>query len=498
MSSGGGGSKSTTVQRSDPWSGQQPYLQDIYKRAGNLPQQQYYPGQTVVPYSQFTTDTAGAMYNRGVQGSPDIAQARAAQAGTAGLSGYLGGGAMGAPGFNEIWPMLNTQSAQQDISALRTPQASSAFAQNQANILANGSPAFNELSAFNPMGPVAGQAAVLGQGAWGLTGTPELAGISGANPANMQLMDYFSRIGALGDTGAQWNNIAQDITGRVNQAASMVGRQGSGAWAGNLGQQLGLAGNQYLSDLQNRMLSQRGLQQQAAGDVFQQGLQQAGLRANILQGLNAQDIAARQSAAGLAQNAAGQRIGILQNLDAQDLARRSAAIQAMQGAGASDLARQQAAAQLALTQQGQQVSGLQNLMAQDLARRQAGIGGFGQIAQGAPSLAAQDYIDLAARLQAGGMGEQKAQEYIQDAVNRWNFSQQAPYNQLQAMSGIIQGGNPGGTTTTTSPNPNQGNPIAGIIGGATSGAGLASALKLTGPWGWGLAGLGGVLGGFGG
>lgn len=46
MSSGGGGN-TTTVQKSDPWSVQQPYLHTMYNQAIALPQQQYYPGQTV-------------------------------------------------------------------------------------------------------------------------------------------------------------------------------------------------------------------------------------------------------------------------------------------------------------------------------------------------------------------------------------------------------------------------------------------------------------------
>ena len=35
MNSGGGGN-TTTVQKADPWEGQQPYLKDIYAQTGGL------------------------------------------------------------------------------------------------------------------------------------------------------------------------------------------------------------------------------------------------------------------------------------------------------------------------------------------------------------------------------------------------------------------------------------------------------------------------------
>lgn len=46
MSSGGGGN-TTTVQKADPWEGQQPYLKDIYAQTGGL----YGSGMGYTPYS---------------------------------------------------------------------------------------------------------------------------------------------------------------------------------------------------------------------------------------------------------------------------------------------------------------------------------------------------------------------------------------------------------------------------------------------------------------
>ena len=47
MSSGGGGGNTTTVEKADPWEGQQPYLKDIYAQTGGL----YGSGMGYTPYS---------------------------------------------------------------------------------------------------------------------------------------------------------------------------------------------------------------------------------------------------------------------------------------------------------------------------------------------------------------------------------------------------------------------------------------------------------------
>jgi len=50
----GGGGNSTTTQKADPWSGQQPYLQDIFANAQQQFQAEgpnYFPGSTVTPYA---------------------------------------------------------------------------------------------------------------------------------------------------------------------------------------------------------------------------------------------------------------------------------------------------------------------------------------------------------------------------------------------------------------------------------------------------------------
>lgn len=49
MTGGGGGGTSTTVQKSDPWSGVQPYLTQMYQDVSNIPDAEYYPDKTYVP-----------------------------------------------------------------------------------------------------------------------------------------------------------------------------------------------------------------------------------------------------------------------------------------------------------------------------------------------------------------------------------------------------------------------------------------------------------------
>lgn len=80
MGGKGGGSSTTTVQKADPWSGQQPYLQDIFEQAKILYQNgsmapDYYPGKTVADQSQWTQDALQMQADRAQNGSPLISNA---------------------------------------------------------------------------------------------------------------------------------------------------------------------------------------------------------------------------------------------------------------------------------------------------------------------------------------------------------------------------------------------------------------------------------------
>jgi len=119
----------------------------------------------------------------------------------------------------------------------------------------------------------------------------------------------------------------------------------------------------------------------------------------------------------------------------------------------------------------------------------------------APQMMQQDYNDFQTLANVGAQREALSQAQLAEDVNRFNYNQLAPRQNLSEYMNLIQG-NYGGTQTSTSPlYRNQG---AGFLGGAMSGAGLANSLGATmggaglmGPMG--LAGgaiLGGLLGGF--
>lgn len=107
--------------------------------------------------------------------------------------------------------------------------------------------------------------------------------------------------------------------------------------------------------------------------------------------------------------------------------------------------------------------------------------------QMAPYLAQQDYNDIAQLQQVGAARENYAQDVLAADIAKHNWEQALPTNKIATLSGLVQGGY-GGTSTTTTPyfrNTSAGI-LSGALGGASAGAGVA------GPWG---AAAGGILGG---
>lgn len=82
------------------------------------------------------------------------------------------------------------------------------------------------------------------------------------------------------------------------------------------------------------------------------------------------------------------------------------------------------------------------------------------------------------------------QQGINENVNRHNFEQNAPWENLGRYSGLLQGNYMGSGGQTTSP-VTGGSPLTGALGGATAGAGLMQAMGSTNPW---IAGGGAILG----
>jgi hypothetical protein len=161
--------------------------------------------------------------------------------------------------------------------------------------------------------------------------------------------------------------------------------------------------------------------------------------------------------------------------------------QRAQGALANALANQ--AAQLGYSgyeaERGRQQQALGmglDLYEAERARQQAAIGA-------APGLAAQDYTDIAQLAQVGQAAEGYQQAALQDAIQRFNFQQQAPYSSLQSFLSAAYGAPMGQQTVQ----PTYSNPLAGVLGGALTGARLGSAVPglgtTAGAIGGGLLGL---------
>lgn len=113
----------------------------------------------------------------------------------------------------------------------------------------------------------------------------------------------------------------------------------------------------------------------------------------------------------------------------------------------------------------------------------------------APQLAQQDYADAARLGEVGSVREDLAQQGINDQMQRFQFENMAPWQQLGLYNSLIQGSYGGQTTQSqTMPRRSVG---AGMLGGGVAGAGLgylgSNALGLTGGQGAALGGLGGSL-----
>jgi hypothetical protein len=116
----------------------------------------------------------------------------------------------------------------------------------------------------------------------------------------------------------------------------------------------------------------------------------------------------------------------------------------------------------------------------------------------APAAANLDYQNIDRMMGVGGAVEGMAGNVLNDDMNRYNYGQQLPDQQLANYISAIQG-NYGGTTSTSQDV--NGNPVAGGVGGALTGYlggnALQGALGAGGNWGpWGalLGGLGGYFG----
>lgn len=121
--------------------------------------------------------------------------------------------------------------------------------------------------------------------------------------------------------------------------------------------------------------------------------------------------------------------------------------------------------------------------AQERARQEAA-------ALNAPAMAQADYFDIAQLAQAGQMGESYQQAALQDAINRFNFQQNLPQNQLNQFLSQVYGA-PRGSQVSSPVFRNTG---GSLLGGAATGAAIGNAIPGVGPLiGAGVGGLLGLL-----
>ena len=105
MGGGKGGGSTTTVQKADPWEGQQPYLKDVFEEAKKLYENggmapDYYPGQTVADQSQWTQNALQMQADRAQNGSSLIDNASEAMNGI--TTGQALAGNQGLNALNEL------------------------------------------------------------------------------------------------------------------------------------------------------------------------------------------------------------------------------------------------------------------------------------------------------------------------------------------------------------------------------------------------------------
>lgn len=199
---GGGATQTQTVQKADPWSGQQPFLTDIFGRAQtqygtNLP---FFPGQTFASPSLETNLALSAQGNRAISGSPLTNAAQTELTNT--LSGqYLSGG---NPAFSAM--------AERAISPLRSEFTNTIIPGIESRFAAAGR--YGSPSLANTMGQAADRymravgdvGASLAYQNYGDERTNQMRGMMFAPTLAQQ--DYFD-IAKLAETGAAREDIAQ-------------------------------------------------------------------------------------------------------------------------------------------------------------------------------------------------------------------------------------------------------------------------------------------------
>lgn len=129
---------------------------------------------------------------------------------------------------------------------------------------------------------------------------------------------------------------------------------------------------------------------------------------------------------------------------------------------------------------------------QERGRQQQAMMGLTNLAQAAPGIYAQQYLPSQQLAQVGAQREAIAAQPLNEAMSRYSFGQQLPYQQLSGYLSSVYG-SPTASYGTTSQNMST-NPTIGAIGGALGGGLLGSSIGGA----FGNSMLGGALGAVGG
>jgi len=475
----GSSGSQTSTQSSTPWSGQQPYLQDLFRQSQgqfNQGPQQYYPGQTVAPFSPQTQQGMDATMGMAQGGSPQLDQ----------MGQYL------SNQFNT--PNINPNQVFDPAN-----QAAQGIGQGQRMMQQSGQ---TGMGLGQPNQMVGGAADALGgmTGYGGLASAQQFAGSPtiGALPASQQYAQSQMGVGGVGnqqlaDTAQggflgsnpyldQMFDTASSRAGEAFNEQTMpaiaaqfgsAGRTGSGIhqqMAGNAQRQFGRDLQGMAADIYSPAYeSERDRMISAAQGGSQAGLGAGQLGLGTFTGQN-------QAELGRGQLASNQYIG------ERGLGQQGAGMLGDLGLGQGNLAL--GGASLG----GQMGQGLGNLGMQGVNSMADMYGNINQNQYRAGTLAPgfreSQYGDANRMMGVGGMVEDQSQRMMGANQDRWNFNQQAPWQNINNYANTVYG-LPGGYGTQTSTQPG-GSRLQGAAGGAMSGAAL-------GPWG---ALGGGILGAF--
>ncbi len=545
---GGGGGSETT--RTEPWSGQQPFLRDIMGQAQTQYYQgmpSFYPGQMVAPFSPQTQLGMDLLTQRALGGDPtqtafgnmlqqqmgqqNIDPMAIAQGGF-GAMGGLGAGqdllaaaGQAGPSFGEAGQMtgvggdLGLPGAAQFAGGVTSPYTSALMGSTGYGGLGEASQFFGQGDAALPaasqyaqqmlgQGPMdlgtamaAGQGALPGQ-ALGQLGQTAGGAFLGSNPYLDQV--YESAAGGVTE------RFEEDVLPAIAAQFGAAGRTGSGAQAlttgraaGDVAEQLrGLAGDIYAPAYE----AERGRQVQAAGQLGQLGLGGGQLGADIYGTGGQLGLGAGQLAQGLG------GLGLSGQQAAADLylGERGLGQQAMGEAGRLGLGGGQLAADL--YGRGQQTElgrlGLaSDLYGGGLDRMLSAGGQLGQLGLGGMEALGGLYGDIGQQqFRAGSLapGFREMQYGDIDQLMRIGAltedqgqrlidaeRQRFDFYQNRPMQQLQNYANlvyglPGGYGTATQSG-GGGSRLQGALGGAATGAAIG------GPWGAAIGGLGGLL-----